>query len=40
MIVNIGDNRLPLVHFEAAESPEVTLGCEELIVLDNVAISW
>ena len=30
---------LPLVHFEAAEPPEVTLGCEELIILDNVAIS-
>ena len=30
---------LPLVHFEAPEPPEVTLGCEELIILDNVAKS-
>ena len=37
MIGSRGDSIPPLIHFEAAEPPEITLGCEELIVLDNVA---
>ena len=39
MLGRIGNSGslLPLVHFEASEPPEVTLGCEELFEIDNVA---